>query len=60
MWASSYTFVLSNCLYGRFAAAATWYKVLTGKDADTEKFAEQNPDFDISLLKVIEKAILKL
>lgn len=48
-----------SLLYGRFAAAATWYKVLTGKDADTEKFAEQNPDFDISLLKVIETAILK-
>ena len=48
-----------SLLYGRFAAAATWYKVLTGKDADTDKFAEQNPDFDISLLKVIETAILK-
>lgn len=49
-----------SLLYGRFAAAATWYKVLTGKEADTEKFAEQNPSFNIFLLNVIVNSIKKM
>lgn len=43
--------------YGRFAAAAVWYKTLTGRNVNAEKFAEQNPDFNIDLLNVILKYI---
>lgn len=42
-----------SLLYGRFAAAAVWYKTLTGKNSDIEVFAEQNPEFDIALLRII-------
>ena len=39
--------------YGRFAAAAVWYKVLTGGKANIKKFSELNKEFDIDLLNVI-------
>ena len=46
-----------SLLYGRFAAAAVWYKVLTGEKADVKAFAEQNPEFDASLFEIILKYI---
>ena len=39
--------------YGRFAAGAVWYKTLTDKFVNIEKFAAKNSDFDIVLLNVI-------
>lgn len=47
-------------LYGRFAAAAVWYKVFTGKNADHKKFAAQNSDFDTDLLKVLLEHLCQL
>lgn len=43
--------------YGRFAAAATWYKTLTGKLITAEKVEKINKDFDSNLIKVILKCI---
>ncbi len=43
--------------YGRFAAALTWFKFLTGKNADLEKFANANPQFKIELLRVIDSGV---
>lgn len=42
-----------SLLYGRFAAAAVWYKALTGKTADIKAFARQNTEFDAALLDAI-------
>lgn len=39
--------------YGRFAAAATWYKVLSGKAVNLENFATMHPEFDKNLLSII-------
>ncbi len=39
--------------YGRFSAAAVWYKTLTGKYPDAAKFAAFHPEFDPALLRVI-------
>lgn len=47
-------------LYGRFVAAATWYKIFTGKDVDAEKFSNQNSDFDSYLLRIITTHIKNL
>ena len=43
--------------YGRFAAALTWYKFLTGKNADLEVFVKLNPQFKLELLRVIENVV---
>ena len=43
--------------YGRFAAAAVWYKTFTGETVKTEPFLEANPDFDGDLLQVIAGAL---
>lgn len=43
--------------YGRFAAALTWYKFLTGKNADLEAFVKLNPQFNLELLRVIENGV---
>ena len=41
--------------YGRFAAAAVWYKTLTGKDPDARTFAKTHKEFDPSLPDLIVK-----
>lgn len=41
--------------YGRFAAAAVWYKEFTGEFADAGKFAAQNHGFNADLLGIIVK-----
>ena len=46
--------------YGRFAAAAVWYKTFTGKCADAAKFAVQHPEFDLALLTVIIENLKKM
>lgn len=39
--------------YGRFTAAAVWYKTLTGRTPDIKKFAQKNPEFNIGILSTI-------
>lgn len=39
--------------YGRFAAAAVWYKELAGEKVNGELFVKDNPDFDPDLVTVI-------
>ncbi|MBO4433136.1 MAG: DUF4886 domain-containing protein [Clostridia bacterium] len=39
--------------YGRFAAAAVWYKEFTGQGVNTGQFLKDKPDFDEKLVKVI-------
>ena len=46
-----------SLLYGRFAAAAVWYKTLTGKTADIKAFARQNTEFDAALLDAIAERL---
>lgn len=46
--------------YGRFAAAATWYTCLTGKNVNLSAFVQSNPEFDITLLEVIVEHVNKI
>ena len=39
--------------YGRFAAAATWYKKLTGRNVNSKIFIQMNKEFDINLVDLI-------
>ena len=43
--------------YGRFAAAAIWYKELTGKTPAVASFAEKHPEFDPRLLETVVTAM---
>ena len=45
--------------YGRFAAAAVWYKTFTGEKVNTELFIKDKPDFDGKLVKVISDSFEK-
>lgn len=44
--------------YGRFAAAAVWYKTLTGRDANISRFIEKNTEFEEGLLRVIMRYVI--
>ena len=39
--------------YGRFTAAAVWYKTLTGRQVNINRFQKLRPEFDIALLEEI-------
>lgn len=39
--------------YGRFAAAAVWYKEFTGEKIDGDAFVRNKPDFDVKTVKLI-------
>lgn len=41
--------------YGRFAAAAVWYKTFTSENVNAELFLKGNPDFDKNLIYIIVK-----
>lgn len=45
--------------YGRFAAAAVWYKTLTGRNVNMQKFVDLNTEFDINLINTIMKYVDK-
>lgn len=45
--------------YGRFAASAVWYKVLTGSFADTKKFLKEHPEFDEKLLNLVSDKLVE-
>lgn len=46
--------------YGRFTAAAAWYRFLTGREINYKTFQKSNQQFDVKLLSEICETILKL
>ena len=45
--------------YGRFAAAAVWYKEFTGETVNAELFLKDKPDFDKKLINLIIESLEK-
>lgn len=43
--------------YGRFTVAAVWYKTLTGRQANINRFQDLRPEFDLSLLDEIMRFV---